>query len=238
MIVSEPSWSVLANLLRDHFGRCCMSCLVIRVATNIVDWDIGLFCHLHLRYDSNLIHLCYVPTQALANLSAVSVAKFGTHMWDLSALHASSTEFLVVRIPPNTTHASLTCQSSFLANWPTAIIWAVAKTTFFLMYLQIFSPFRWLRICVYIGLFVTWGFYIAVLIPSIYYMAPNPGQSWQEGFTNPRYLKSLNLNMPIAIGSLILDVYIFLLPLVAVPKLRLSPRKKVGVAAVFATGFM
>lgn len=106
------------------------------------------------------------------------------------------------------------------------------------MYLEVFGPLDWLRRCVYIGLFVNWSFYIANLIPSIYYQAPDPGQSWQKSLQNPRYLEVFKLSIPIAVGSLILDFYIFVLPLIAVMKLRLSQNKKIGVIAVFATGFM
>lgn len=119
----------------------------------------------------------------------------------------------------------------------TAVVWALAKTSFFLMYLQIFGPLIWLRICVYIGLFVNWGFYLAVCIASFYFMVPNPGQTWQEGFRNERYGNAINMTIPIATGSLTLDLYIFLLPLIAVSKLQLSQRKRLGVMAVFATGF-
>jgi hypothetical protein len=106
------------------------------------------------------------------------------------------------------------------------------------MYLQIFSPMKWLRISVYIGLVVNWGFYVAVIAASIYYQAPNPGQTWQEGFRNERYQRSFNMTIPIASGSLILDTYIFILPLIAIQSLQLTLRKKIGVFVVFATGLM
>lgn len=106
------------------------------------------------------------------------------------------------------------------------------------MYLQIFGPLPWLRKTVYFGLFVNWGFYIAVIAASIYYQAPNAGQTWQEGFMNARYTESFNMTLPIASGSLILDTYIFILPLVAVSKLQLTTKKKLGVIAVFTTGLM
>ncbi|KAK5997453.1 hypothetical protein PT974_02814 [Cladobotryum mycophilum] len=156
-------------------------------------------------------------------IHAVTAAKFGTHMWDISVAHTLSDNFLI---------------ASFFTNWPTGLVWALAKTSFFLMYLQIFGPLIWLRISVYIGLFLNWGFYTAIIIASIYYQAPNPGQTWQEGFMNTRYSKSFNMTIPIASGSLFLDTYIFILPLIAVMKVRLSARKKIGVMAVFATGLI
>lgn len=106
------------------------------------------------------------------------------------------------------------------------------------MYLQIFGPLIWLRLCVYFGLFLNWGFYTAVIIASIYYQAPNPGQTWQQGFMNERYTDALNMTIPIAAGSLFLDTYIFVLPLVAIVQLQLTFKKKLGVIAVFTTGFV
>ncbi|KAJ4386899.1 hypothetical protein N0V93_009798 [Gnomoniopsis smithogilvyi] len=67
---------------------------------------------------------------------------------------------------------------------------------------------------------------------------PDAGQTWQQGFMNERYTKSLNMTIPIAAGSLFLDVYIFIIPLIAVMQLQLSHKKKMGVVAVFATGFV
>ncbi|KAK9423448.1 hypothetical protein SUNI508_14028 [Seiridium unicorne] len=156
-------------------------------------------------------------------IGPVTRAKFGTHMWDISVAQTLSDDFLI---------------ASFFTNWPTGLVWAFAKTSFFIMYLHIFRPLVWLRRCVYLGLFVNWGFYTAVVIASIYYQAPNPGQTWQEGFMNARYNQSFNMTIPIASGSLVLDTYIFVLPLFAIQSLRLSSRKKLGVMAVFATGSM
>ncbi|KAH8889142.1 hypothetical protein GQ53DRAFT_723925 [Thozetella sp. PMI_491] len=152
---------------------------------------------------------------------AVTKAKFGTHMWDISVAETLSDDFLI---------------ASFFTNWPTGLVWAFAKTSFFLMYLQIFSPLTWLRVSVYIGLFLNWGFYTAVIAASIYYQVPNPGQTWQQGFMNERYTRSFNMTIPIASGSLFLDTYIFVLPLIAVSNMHLTLAKKLGVIAVFATG--
>ncbi|KAJ2997401.1 hypothetical protein NUW58_g667 [Xylaria curta] len=156
-------------------------------------------------------------------LFAVTKAKFGTHMWDLSLAHTFSDDFLI---------------ASFFTNWPSGLVWAFAKTSFFLMYLQIFGPLPWLRICVYAGLVVNWLFYTIVIISSFIYQVPNPGQTWQEGFLNERYTQSFKWTIPIASGSLILDTYIFILPIIAIFNLQLQVKKKVGVIAVFATGLL
>jgi len=49
---------------------------------------------------------------------------------------------------------------------------------------------------------------------------------------------AINLTLPIACMSLVLDVYILLLPITAVQKLQLPFRRKMGVMAIFLTGGM
>ncbi|PWY82043.1 hypothetical protein BO70DRAFT_362016 [Aspergillus heteromorphus CBS 117.55] len=154
---------------------------------------------------------------------AVVIAKFGTHMWDLSVAHILSDPFII---------------TSFFSNWLTAIVWPVVKTTFFLIYLDMFRTIRWQRYAIYLGLFVNWAFYVAVVIVTLYYISPAPGQSWKASFVSPRYDGSLNISIPIAAGSLILDLYILLLPMAPIWNLQLKLRKRLGVMAVFATGLI
>ncbi|KAH8700863.1 hypothetical protein BGW36DRAFT_447692 [Talaromyces proteolyticus] len=154
---------------------------------------------------------------------AVVKGKYGTHMYDLSVAHVSSDAFII---------------SGYFSNWVTSIVWGFAKTTFFLMYLTMFQSIRWHRYAVYSGLFVTWGFYIAIIIATLYFTSPAPGQTWQESFTSPRYAKALTMTIPIASGSLALDLYILILPMFPIWGLQMSRKKKVGVLAIFGTGLV
>ncbi|KAJ2986021.1 hypothetical protein NUW58_g5231 [Xylaria curta] len=156
-------------------------------------------------------------------IHAVTRAKFGTHMWDMSVAHTLSDDFLII-------------EAGFLVNWPSGIVWAFAKTSFFLMYLQVFGPLLWLRVAVYVGLVINWLFYTIVTISGFVYQVPNPGQTWQQGFMNQRYSQSFKWAIPVASGSLILDVYILVLPIIAILNLQLNTKKKLGFIAVFATG--
>ncbi|KAH9983503.1 hypothetical protein F4779DRAFT_640417 [Xylariaceae sp. FL0662B] len=144
-------------------------------------------------------------------IHAVTKGKFGTHMWDISIAHTLSDDFLI---------------ASFFTNWPSGLVWAFAKSSFLLMCLQIFRPLTWLRICVIVG------------FTSFIYQVPNPGQTWHEGFMNERYNHSFRWTIPIASGSLLLDTYIFILPLIAISTLKLTFKKKIGIMAVFATGLI
>lgn len=46
------------------------------------------------------------------------------------------------------------------------------------------------------------------------------------------------MTMPIASGSLILDLYILVLPISVVWNLHVNLRRRIGVLAIFATGLM
>jgi hypothetical protein len=106
------------------------------------------------------------------------------------------------------------------------------------MYLQLFRPLTWVKWTCYVGLFVTWGFYTAIFIASVYYQAPGVGQTWQEGYLNPRYTNIRHMTMPIASGNLILDLYILIIPLIVSWKLQLTRNKRLGLIAIFGTGFV
>lgn len=106
------------------------------------------------------------------------------------------------------------------------------------MYLDLFRTIRWQRYAIYFGLALNWGFYLAVVIVTLYYISPAPGQSWQDSFVSARYNGSLNISIPIAAGSLFLDLYILVLPMAPIWNLQLKTSKKWGVTAVFASGLM
>jgi hypothetical protein len=125
---------------------------------------------------------------------------------------------------------------SFLSNFPALLILPTIKTTFFLMYLQLFRPLTWLRNCAIAGLVVTWIFYISVGAAQLYFTLPPAGQSWAESFAGPRYIKSIRLCVPTSSFSLVMDSFILGLPIIAISHLHLSASKKIGAAAMFGTG--
>jgi hypothetical protein len=127
-------------------------------------------------------------------------------------------------------------QDSFFLNIITPPVWALAKSSFFLMYLQLFSVLDWVRYCCYFGLFACNSFYIGIFVESVYYQAPGIGQTWQESVKNKRYLRLRDTIFQPA--NLALDIYIFIIPLVVVWGLHVSRSKKWNLVAVFGTGFI
>ena len=95
-----------------------------------------------------------------------------------------------------------------------------------------------MRIVCYVGTAINIAFYGAVAIVQFYFVTPGPGQSWQTHAISGNLYNANILSTPLAGVNLGLDVFLFLLPLVTVSKLKLSPRRKLGVMVLFATGFL
>lgn len=96
----------------------------------------------------------------------------------------------------------------------------------------------WLRYCIYFGAFVNVTFYISIVIATLYFTCPAPGESWKKNSTSPRQSGALEMTIPIASGSLLLDVCIFLLPIAGIWNLRMSLQRKLAVMIVFMTGLL
>ena len=125
----------------------------------------------------------------------------------------------------------------YILNWLATLILPFAKTTFFIFYLQLFRPFRWLRILCYIGISFTTITFLSFLVAQLALVTPHPGETWLQVDEDPRELKSLKyLSIPITATSFGIDIYIFIIPMLGIAKLKLSPRRKLGVVLVFLTG--
>ena len=115
------------------------------------------------------------------------------------------------------------------------------KLSLFLLYLEIFGRLHWLRLLVYYGILVTGLVYLGIMIAMAAYCAP------KNGYTKFDYLSAIAadkcarndyLNTWPGLFNILSDFYLLILPLPAVWGLQLPTRKKIGVCAMFLTGFM
>ncbi|KAI1736455.1 hypothetical protein F4680DRAFT_469091 [Xylaria scruposa] len=116
----------------------------------------------------------------------------------------------------------------------------VCKAVILLMYLQIFSVSRRMRIAVWIGLVFDFIIYIPCIPIAVVYQAPHYGQTWDDVFLiETEYQTSVLAPWGIATGaaSILLDSYIVILPLTILSILQLSLSKKIQVSLVFLTAF-
>ena len=116
-------------------------------------------------------------------------------------------------------------------------MWTI-KLSLFLLLLQIFGRLRWLTYLVWFGIVFTGLFYFAGMIVSIAYCAPRHGETYLESFDAPRCHTSTAFGPVQAAVNIISDFYILVLPIPAVMKLQLPLSKKIGIIAIFATGFL
>lgn len=88
------------------------------------------------------------------------------------------------------------------------------------------------------GIVVTTAAFLGFLVAQLVLGTPHPGESWLELYADPQTFQSaLHLSIPITSTSFATDIYIFLLPILGVSKLQMSPRRRFGVLLVFLTGF-
>ena len=118
------------------------------------------------------------------------------------------------------------------------IVYLFLKDTFFIMYLYIFRPFRWLRICAYIGIAITTAFYVSVTVASFALVTPRHGETWSEHLFSDDFFKARNLPVPTSSFGVVIDLVILVLPIVAVMQLQLPSRRKIGLIIVFLTGLL
>ncbi|KAI1752380.1 hypothetical protein F4782DRAFT_152608 [Xylaria castorea] len=108
-----------------------------------------------------------------------------------------------------------------------------AKASIFLLYLRLFTVQRPMRIAVYAGIIFSFCLYGAGVAVATYYGTPRVGEKWTDildGRTEvplPWWQAQSGL-------SVALDLYIFLLPLSVIAKLRLPVQRRIQLVAVFS----
>ncbi|RWA06384.1 hypothetical protein EKO27_g8726 [Xylaria grammica] len=108
-----------------------------------------------------------------------------------------------------------------------------AKASIFLLYLQLFTVRRPMRIAIYAGItfsFLLYGVGVAV---ATYYETPRAGEKWTD-VLDGRTLIPLPWWQAQSALSVALDVYIFILPLPVVTKLKMPLQKRIQLVAVFS----
>jgi hypothetical protein len=151
----------------------------------------------------------------------------GTHEWDLPITKFTDT-FLDVLLLVQVLYG------------PTIFF---IKLALFLLYLRIFSPFRWMRWACYFGIWFNFLFYGVCSVIQGVWCSPAPGSNWTEyvitqlSHTN-HCDKTITLTLVQSAINIASDFYMLLLPIPAVWTLHLTMQRKIGVMAVFATGLL
>ncbi len=108
--------------------------------------------------------------------------------------------------------------------------------TLFIQYYMLFKVRRYIRISVWVGVFVFGLYFAAVTITAFILNSPWPGETPLETVFSKHYLTFAKFAIPTGVIGMLLDFYLLLLPIPAVMGLHMSTRKKMGILLIFATG--
>ncbi|KAL8730200.1 MAG: hypothetical protein Q9181_004751 [Wetmoreana brouardii] len=146
----------------------------------------------------------------------------GNHSWDISITQVAKKDQLI---------------PAYLTGILTHPTFLALKVTFFIMYLHIFGPLQWLRLCGYAGVVFTTISYGTFTILAFVFDTPRRGETWFSHESANEQL-ALSLSVPQSVVGLAIDLAILVLPIIAVMQLQLPTRRKVGIILVFMTGVL
>ncbi|KAI0006914.1 hypothetical protein F4779DRAFT_629475 [Xylariaceae sp. FL0662B] len=173
-------------------------------------------------------YLCLLSAAAIITFSALVLSFMdkpeGRHGWDIPLGEILTNHYWL-----EATFGSLLVYT--LSNMFT-------KLTLLTLYLRIFKPAVCARLTIWLGIVVTILFYIATFIGYLGLCAHVGIPIW----VSMRDVRCANNNLSISKAqgwyALISDAYILAVPLSLVWGLKLNPRRKLGVMAVFLTGLV
>lgn len=113
-----------------------------------------------------------------------------------------------------------------------------AKCSIFLLLLQIFTIHEPMKIAIWIGIAFTTLLYWAGLPLSSYFNAPHVGETWQELLYNGRPHRLTYWAVVQGACSVVLDIYIFTLPLPLLAQLQMPRKRRLQLFAIFSTALM
>ena len=112
------------------------------------------------------------------------------------------------------------------------------KLTFFLLYIQIFHPMRWLRISSYVNATALCAFYGACTVEQLIFTIPRSSETWSSHLVSSEYAKSDILSVPLSAVGLFFDIVILVLPIAGIMRLQLPTRRRIGILLIFLTGLL
>ena len=121
------------------------------------------------------------------------------------------------------------------------VVWLI-KLPLFLILLEVFGRFRWMRLFVWGGLIFSGAFSVAAVTLEV--VVCNPTTNGKSGakvwsmLSSFRCARNVSPSFAMSSVNLVVDVFLLVLPLSAVWSLHLPMRKKISVSAMFLIGFL
>ena len=113
-----------------------------------------------------------------------------------------------------------------------------AKSSLLLLYLRIFGPKKSTRYAIYFGLVFAFCLYWVNIPITAYYCGPPAGKPWSLSEMGFKCKKPIILAVVQGPFNVVLDLFIFILPIPVVMGLQMSSRRRIAVLTVFLTGIL
>ena len=113
-----------------------------------------------------------------------------------------------------------------------------SKSSIFLLFHQIFEIQRPMRIAIRVGIISSALLYITNIPLSATLSAPRVGETWASVLISGRPQKELIWGVVQSACGIVLDLFIFILPIPVILRLQLSTKKKIQLLAVFTTALV
>lgn len=95
-----------------------------------------------------------------------------------------------------------------------------------------------MRISANLGAGFTTLFYTGSMVWTFVQATPRRNETWFSHVTTPLEQLSIKASVPFSSVNLVIDLYILILPIVAVAKLQMASRRRIGIILVFLTGLL
>lgn len=129
-------------------------------------------------------------------------------------------------------------QLLFASNIMLGITQLTAKLPIMVLYLQVFSVERKMKLFIKAAIGLSCLVYIPHPVLVIIFQTPRSGETWTDLATNGRPQK-MTYYAPIhGVCEVILNIWMLIIPMLVIRNLQITRRKKIQLAAVFLTGIM
>ncbi|KAH6653324.1 hypothetical protein BKA67DRAFT_569192 [Truncatella angustata] len=148
----------------------------------------------------------------------MAMHKYSRHAWDLPACWYIS---------------DYNWKLLFSQNLLLGLTQFITKAAIFVLYLQLFATGKKTRYAITAGIIFMGMLYLPHPILVAVYMTPHSDETWADLALDGRPQK-ISLYAPVhGVGSIVLDTYIFIIPILVLRKLHVDRKKKLQLLAVF-----
>lgn len=112
------------------------------------------------------------------------------------------------------------------------------KAAILLVYFQLFAINRRMRWIIYGSIIFAGAIYLPHPVVVAALFSPRAGESWGDIATSGRPQQMAFYGPFHGIGSIVLDVFILVVPFFILKNLQLPTKKRLGLMVVFAVGFL